>query len=163
MIKKPKHDDVLRDLLAAASPKALVDLLLQLSTSRPDVRRKCFEYLKEHVPLSKQRGHSSEGEAVLALWSELASDLDDLDEYGGEDYEVRDYVSSLLYHIEKKLSGNQVDTDYRHRMLDLVLPYIASSNAGLDDALYDVAYAACYDNNDLGDRATEDPHAPPGV
>jgi tetratricopeptide (TPR) repeat protein len=29
------------------------------------------------------------------------------------------------------------------------LPYIESGNAGLDDMLYDVAYAACYDDADL--------------
>jgi len=31
----------------------------------------------------------------------------------------------------------------------MVLPYIKSSNAGLDDMLYEVAYAACYDDDDL--------------
>jgi len=149
MAKKPKHDEVLRDLLAAASPDLLVDLLLRLSTSRPDVRRECFEYLKKHLPLSKQQQHSSEGETVLALWSELAPDLNELDEYGGGDHDVEDAVSSLLHQIEKRLSGKQVDADYRHRLLDLVLPYIASSNAGMDDALYAVAYAACYEDNDL--------------
>jgi hypothetical protein len=30
-----------------------------------------------------------------------------------------------------------------------VLPYIKSGNAGMDDILYEVAYAACYDDDDL--------------
>ena len=119
MAKKKKQDDVLGDLLSAASPKALADLLLQLPITRPDIRRECSEYLKQHVPLSKQQQHTSEGEAVLALWSELALDLDELDEYGGGDYGVQDDVSSLLYEVEKRLAGKQVDADYRHTLLDL--------------------------------------------
>jgi len=116
-MKKPKQEDVLADLLAAASPKALTDLLLKLARSRSDVRRECFEYLKKHVPLTQQQRNKSDGEAVLALWSELELDLDELDEYGGGDYDVLNHVSSLLYQIKKTLSGKQVDADYRHTLL----------------------------------------------
>lgn len=149
MVRKQKRDDALAELLSAAPPKALSDLILQLSTTRPDVRRECFEYLKKHVPLSQQQKNMSEGEAALSLWSELAPDLDELDEYGGGYYGMVDHVSSLLYEIKKKLSGKQVEAGYRRELTDLALPYIKSGNAGLDDDLQDVAYAACYETTEL--------------
>jgi hypothetical protein len=40
-------------------------------------------------------------------------------------------------------------------LLDKVLPYIRSGNAGMDDALYDAADAACHDDaggRDLSER-----------
>jgi hypothetical protein len=47
------------------------------------------------------------------------------------------------------LSRKKIDAGYRRELLNNVLPYIDSGNAGLDDDLYAVAYAACYDNHDL--------------
>ena len=47
------------------------------------------------------------------------------------------------------LSREKIDAGYRRELLNNVLPYIDSGNAGLDDDLYAVAYAACYDNHDL--------------
>ncbi len=66
--------------------------------------------------------------------------------YGGGDY---DQVADLLYEIEQKLSRKKIDGRYRRRLLDNILPYIESGNAGMDDQLYDLAYATCYDDNDL--------------
>lgn len=104
---------------------------------------------KARHPSARQQ-KQSEGEVLLALWSELAPDLDELDEYGGGDYGLVDHVGTLLYEIEQKLSKkNRIEARFRHELLDNVLPYIESGNAGLDDALSDVAYATCYDNNDL--------------
>ena len=101
------------------------------------------------MPLSESRKTQSVGEILLALWSELEPDLSELDEYGGDDYDVVDDVASLLYQIEQKLSRKKIDAKYRHELLTNVLPYIESGNAGLDDPLYDLAYATCYDDNDL--------------
>lgn len=50
--------------------------------------------------------------------------------------------------IALALSRKKIDADYRQKLLDNLLPYIESGNAGLDDDLYDVAYAACYSDND---------------
>jgi hypothetical protein len=33
---------------------------------------------------------------MLALWSELAPDLDEMDSYGGVDYATEDHVAELL-------------------------------------------------------------------
>ncbi len=149
MARKQKQNDVLTRLLAAAPSKTLADLLVQLAATRPDVRRECLDYLKQHISLSPSQQEHSEGEVLLALWSELVPDLDELDDYGGGDYGLADHVATLLYNIEQKLSRKKTSAEYRHELLDNVLPYIKSGNAGLDDALYDLAYATCYNDNDL--------------
>ena len=155
MAKKPKKDDALNELLSAASHKVLSKLILELAAEYPDVRRECFDFLKSQVSISEALIQRSEGEAVLALWSELVPDLEELDDYGGGDYATSDHVADLLYQIQKRLDSQKVDADSRQEILDLALPFIESSNAGLDDMLYDVAYAACYDDDDLRSLAQD--------
>jgi len=149
MAKKSNKDDALIGLLEAASSAVLTDLIIELATGRPEVRRECFEFLKGNVSLSKALKTRSEGEIVLALWSELEPDLSELDEYGGGDYRTLDHVAGLLYQIKKHFDSKKVDSVDRQEILDRVLPFIESGNAGLDDMLYEVAYAACYDDSDL--------------
>jgi len=147
---KRKQPDALAALLKAAPSRTVKELLVKLAATRPDIRRECFEYLKKHAPLSARQQKQSEGEVLLALWSELDPDLEELDECGGRDYGTGDHVGTLLYEIKQKLSGkNRIEARFRHDLLDYVLPYIESGNAGLDDELYDVAYATCHDNHDL--------------
>lgn len=99
-------------------------------------------------PLPHNQKIQSEGEKLLTLWAELAPDLDELDAYGGGDYDTDFHVSSLLQEITRALSRKKIETTYRKQLLDKILPYIESGNAGLDDDLYDVAYAACYTDDD---------------
>ena len=153
MTKKKKQNDALTDLLVNASSKVLVDLILQLAASRPDVRRECFDFLKSHVSLSDKLKKKSEGEVILALWDELVPDLHELDDYGGRNYATEDYVAELLYEIQKKLETKKVEFEYRREILEQLLPYIRSGNAGLDDLLDDVAFATCYDDDDLRNLA----------
>lgn len=149
MAKKRKKGDALNELLEAASHSLLSKLILELSAEFPDVRRKCFDFLKSQVSVSKALAKRSEGEAVLALWSELAPDLEELDMYGGGDYGTVDDVAELLDQIRERLESKEVDADHRRELQDLVLPFIKSGNAGMDDMLDDVVYAACYDDSDL--------------
>lgn len=149
MAKKPKEKDALVELLAVASPKALQALILQLATYRPDIRRECFDFLKTQVSVSKSLETRSEGEIVLALWSELGPDLKELDDYGGGDYATEDNVAELLGQVRTQLDSKKVGAQFRREIRDRVLPFIESSNAGLDDMLYEVAYATCYDDSDL--------------
>ena len=149
MAKKSKKEDALVELLAVASTKTLTDLILQLATDRPDVRRECFDFLKTHVSLSKALEKRCQGEIVLALWSELEPDLSELDDYGGGDYATEYRVAELLDQIRTQFDSKRVESDLRREILDRVLPYIESGNAGMDDPLYVVAYAACYDDSDL--------------
>ena len=149
MAKKPKKKDALTELLAAAPHQVLSELIVGLAAVFPDVRRECFDFLKSNVVISKSLKKQSEGEAILALWSELAPDLEDLDMYGGGDYGTQDLVEELLEQIQERLDSKKVDADHRRELLDLVLPYIESGNAGMDDPLNEIAYAACYSDDDL--------------
>ncbi|MBU1058966.1 MAG: hypothetical protein KJ804_11685 [Proteobacteria bacterium] len=149
MARKPKKGDALSELLSAASHKVLSQLIVELATEFPDVRRGCFDFLKSQVSVSEALIQRSEGEAVLALWSELAPDLEELDDYGGGDYATTDHVADLLDQVRERLDSQKVDADSRQEILDVTLPFIESGNAGLDDMLYDIAYATCYDDDDL--------------
>ena len=145
--------DPLEDIVQRADAGTLGLLIQQLAAARPDVRRECFEFLKANVPLPAEAAAEAEAEAIFALWGELEPDLAELDEYGGGDYDDQDHVESLLYDLCKKLEKSDVRRDDRRALLDEVMPYIRSGNAGMDDALYDVAYTACQDDADLRDFA----------
>jgi hypothetical protein len=95
----------------------------------------------------------ADAETVFALWEELEPDLAELDEYGGVDGDVQDRVSDLLYELSETLQKSQVARKHRRVLLDEVIPYICSGNAGMDDSLHGVAYAACQDDEDLRDLA----------
>ena len=148
MAGKRKQDDPLAALLETAPKAKLVDLIVRVAASRPSVRRECIDYLNRHTALSPSRKKQSEGEKLLALWAELAPDLDELDAYGGGDYDADIHVSSLLQEIAQALSRKKIDSDYRQKLLDNALSYIESGNVGLDDDLYDLAYATCYTDDD---------------
>jgi hypothetical protein len=148
MAGKRNQDDPLAALLETTPKAKLVDLLVRVAATRPAVRRECLDYLNLHTALSPSRKKQSEGEKLLAQWAELAPDLDELDAYGGGDYDADIHVSSLLQEIAQGLSRKKIDADYRQKLLDNALPYIESGNAGLDDGLYDLAYAACYTDAD---------------
>lgn len=135
-------------MLAAAPAELLADLLVRLAATRPDVRRECFDYLQQHAALSPSQQRQSEGEGLQALWAELVADLDELNEYGGGDYDAEANVYTLLQEIEQALCLKKIKASYRHELLDQVLPYIESSNTGVDDDLYAVAYASCYSDDD---------------
>ncbi len=137
------------DLLTGVQPEILVDLILSLAQNRLDVRSACFDYLKKHANLTHEQKTRSEGEIVMALWAELSPDLEELDGYGGGPEDVANNVGDLLYDIEKRLNGKLVEEKFRRALLDEVLPFIISGNAGFDDMLYDLAYATCYNNEDL--------------
>lgn len=148
MVKRHEQNDPLAALLEAAPKARLVDLIVRVAASRPAVRRQCLDYLNRHTTLSPSRKKQSEGEKLLALWAELAPDLDELDAYGGGDYDADLHASNLLQELTQALSRKKIEAAYRQQLLDNVLPYIESGNAGLDDDLYDVAYAACYTDDD---------------
>ena len=151
--KTKKRQDPLEGLIESANPDILGKLIKELALDRPEIRRECIEFLKGHVALAPGEATSSEGESLFGLWWELEPDLSELDEYGGGDYDLVDHVADLLYEISEGLQEKKIPREYRRELLDEILPYIHSGNAGLDDALYDVAYAACYNEEDLRDLA----------
>jgi hypothetical protein len=147
--KRKIPSDSLTDLLAGVQPEILVDLIVSLAKNRPDVRSACFDYLKKHASLTHEQKTRSEGEIVMSLWAELSPDLEELDGYGGGREEMENNVGNLLSDIEKRLNGKLVEEKIRRELLDEVLPFIISGNAGLDDLLYNLAYATCYSNEEL--------------
>jgi hypothetical protein len=150
---KRGRDQALLDLIRGADATVLAELIRQLAAISPETERACFEYLRKHVAKTSDAKAGAAAGAVFALWSELEPDLAELDEYGGGDHETEDQVGELLYELAEKLQKDTVPRDDRRALLDEVLPYIRSGNAGMDDALYDVAYAACRDDDDLRDLA----------
>ena len=143
MANKKQTDNALNNLLASAGPEILRDLVSSLAFQNPEVRHTCFEYLKAHTSLSTTQKQTSDGEVVLALWEELYPDLEEMDDCGGGDDHVVDHVGDLLGQIREKLTDGNVSHEVRRELLEEVLPFIKSGNAGLDDELYDTAYAAC--------------------
>ena len=143
MANKKRTDNALNNLLASTGPETLRDLVSALAFRDPEVRRECFEYLKAHPPLSRAQKQTSDGEVVLALWEELYPDLEEMDDCGGGDYHVVDHVGDLLGQIREKLADGNASYEVRRELLEEILPFIKSGNAGLDDELYDTAYAAC--------------------
>jgi hypothetical protein len=113
MANKRKQDDPLATLLETASKAKLVDLIVRVASTHPAVRHECLDYLNRHAALSPSRKKHSEGEKLLALWAELALDLDELDAYGGGDYDADLHVSSLLQEIAQALSRKKIDAGYR--------------------------------------------------
>ncbi len=147
--------DPLIELLQTAKPELLINLIVELTLLRPDVRRECFDYLKKHITLTTAQKSRSEGEIVLALWGELYSDLEELDERGGGDYDTEDDVAERLQEIRRILKKSAVDEEARLELLDEVLPFIESGNGGMDDLLYDLAYATCCSGDDWRNLAFE--------
>jgi hypothetical protein len=148
MSKKKKSADPLNELLGAATPETIIALVSGLAVKFPEVRRECLAYLKKNVSLTPVQSKKADGELVKALWWELLADLGELDEYGGGDDDVVDEVGSLLMQIGEKLDEGGIDAKVRQELLEEVLPFIKSGNAGMDDLLYDVAYASCYTEKD---------------
>lgn len=136
------------ELVRAADAAVLGQLVERLAGTRADVRRESLEFLQKHVPSTVQAKADTEAAALFALWQELEPDLAELDEYGGGDHDTEDHVGELLYELFTKLQRSRIAREDRRSLLEEVLPYIRSGNAGMDDALYDVAYAACRDNQD---------------
>ena len=151
--KNPAREESLDQLLQMADTTALRQMVEQLTSTKPDARRECLEFLQKHVALPPEMKAKAETEAIFELWSEAELDLAEPDEYGGGDYDTQDHVSALLYELSEKLKKSLIPREGRRALLDEVLPYIKSGNAGMDDALYEVAYAACRDNEDLRDLA----------
>jgi hypothetical protein len=149
MAKKSRKDSTLTELIAAAPPEALSELILNLAADSPKIRRACFDYLKENTTVSSLLEKKSEGEAVMAIWAELLPDLEDLNAYGGADYDVEEQVWKLLAEITKRLESKTVDAESRRELLESVLPFIESGNSGATDALNDLVYAACYNDHEL--------------
>lgn len=150
--KIDKKKEPLIELLNLAEKHVIVELVLKLARSDNSIRRECLDNLTEKVKTDKILKKDAESSSMLSLWYELEPDLSELDEYGG-DYETEDEVGDYLCELFEKLEKISLSVDDREELLEEVLRYIRSGNAGMDDLLYDVAYAACKNDDDLRDLA----------
>ena len=148
MVKKIIKTDPLVELLEGADREMLITLIDELAKHRLDVRRECFDYLNKHISLSTAQRSDSDGEIIMALWNELYSELQDFDECGGGDYDREDNLIEQLADLIHKLENSTVEEKVRRALLEEVMPFIISSNAGFDDQLYELAYATCSSDED---------------
>ncbi|MGD0887091.1 MAG: hypothetical protein ABSA46_19790 [Thermodesulfovibrionales bacterium] len=148
MRKKKEATVALTDFLSDVRSEMLIELIGILAAKSPDLRQECFNYLKKYVSLTTEQKTRAAQEIVMSLRLELYPDLEELDSYGGRDHGTEDHVGEMLHDIQKKLADKMIERKIRRNLLDEVLPFIKSGNAGFDDMLYDVAYAACYDDDD---------------
>lgn len=147
--QKPDKPQELAELVRSSDPADLRDLVVRLVAAHPELIEQCCAFLAARLPTPEQAA----AQTVFSLWGELEHDLAELDNYGGGDEEQQEMVGGLLAEIAGKLAEGQVVREDRRVLLDEVIPYIASGNAGMDDSLYEVAYAACRDDEDLRDLA----------
>ncbi len=151
--KNTDNKDPLISMLNAASKKDLIKLLKKLTEDDLSLRRICIDNLKGKVTVSSSVHNSAESSAALTLWYEIEPELSELDEYGGGDYSIMNDVGDGLYQIEKTLKEVVLTEEDRDELLNEVFSYIKSGNAGVDDSLYDVAYATCKNDEHLSELA----------
>ena len=148
---KTRQASPLAQLIDAADRDVLKELLCELSATRPEVRRTCIEFLQKRVAVQVEVRSNAQAEAMRAIWDQLEPDLGEMDDYGGDEMDMT--VSCLLGDLAEKLEKAKIPREDRRALLDDVVPYIQSGNSGLEDDLYDVAYAACKDDEDWRDLA----------
>lgn len=147
------NDDPLKSMLKAATREDLIELLLKIAGDNLTMRRHCIDYLKETVKVDPSIHRSAESSAALALWYEVEPELSELDEYGGADYDTIDAVDEGLHQLTEVLEELTLDEQDKEDLLDEVISFIKSGNAGMDDSLYDIAYASCKNDGDLRELA----------
>lgn len=151
--KDTTNKEPLTELLNLAEKDDLVKLVLGLAARDNSIRRECLDTLKKSVKVNDVLKEGAESSALLSLWYELEPELSELDEYGGGDYGQEDDVSEYLSELCGKLDKTTLSKNDRNEFLEEVLRYIKSGNAGMDDFLYDAAYATCKNDDDLRDLA----------
>ena len=147
------NKDPLINMLNAATKNDLIELVKELIEHNLSMRRICIDNLKEKVTVSSSIQNSAESSTALSLWYEIEPELSELDEYGGGDYSTEEDVGEGLYQLAEKLKEINLTEEDREELLDEVLSYIKSGNAGMDDSLYDITYAACKNDDDLRELA----------
>ena len=149
MNPRNKKTESLQSLLDRADSSLLKELILKWCLDEPQLQQNCLKFLRSRTDLTTDEEGDANTEEAFTIWGEVESDLSELDEFGGGDEDTEDYVAQQLYDLEKKLCETTLPRRDRRDLLEEVIPYIQSGNAGMDDPLYDVAYATCKDDEDL--------------
>ncbi len=151
--KNETDNDPVSVLFNAASKKELVELLKKLTKDDLAIRRICIDTLKESVDLEPSEDIPDESSAVMRVWYEIEPEISELDEYGCGDYEMIENVEQHLYELQQELEDVTLSDEDRNDLLDDVITYIMGGNSGIDDSLYNIAYAASQNEEQLRDLA----------
>ncbi len=149
--KHPEDGDILEQLLEEARPSVLLCIIMMLVDSGgPELRQKCLDYLQDYFPeVIAGREDAVADEEALTRWWNLEPDLEQLHRLGGGPYEQEEDVAYQLHELSEHLRENRVSLHTREQLRDEVLGYIEDRNSGMDDSLYELAFAACYTDDDL--------------
>ncbi len=147
----PEDGDVLEQLLDHASSSVLRNIIMLLVDSGgPELRKKCLNYLRDYFPdVIAGREDAVAGEEARSRWWCLEPDLEQLHRLGGGPYEQEEDVACQLSDLSEHLKSNCVSPQIREKLRDEVLGYIRDRNSGMDDWLYELAFATCYTDDDL--------------
>ncbi len=139
---------LLKELLSNTKKDTLIELINKLAQADNTAYSKILEFLRIKVDIPENIKQKSDEETIWSIWNELEDDLSELDEYGGGDYDTEDSVADLLYELSKKLEELNTSKEFRYDILDCILEYIRSDNAGMSDPLYEAAYSIVKDDED---------------
>lgn len=138
----------LAELTERADAGLLKQLIHLLADKDPAVRRECLNFLKQKITLPTQAIIKVDAEEIWTLWEEVESNLSELDECGNDPEGMEEHLSDCLCKIEDLLKEREFTKKDRAALIEEILPFIHSGNAGMEDLLYDVVYAACKDDED---------------
>jgi len=132
----------LDELLATADAATLGDLIRNLYEGRPDVQRKCLDFLRDRLLTTGQQAQEAASQSVLMLWTEIEPYVVE-DRWEEEEVEV----AGLLEELAERLRGEEIPKAVRRSIVGDGVMYVEST--AYQDPLYGVLYAACYDDQDL--------------
>ena len=138
----------LEQLTQAADPTVLRDLVHTLAI-RPEIRRQAIKFCRivlswthSRRPVRGAKSPSRSGMNWNRIWRNSMS-------MAAGRCEQEERVGELLYQLVRTLEEGPILEDDRAYLLDELIPFIRSGNSGMEDSLYDVAYAACQTNDSL--------------
>ena len=141
-------ENPLDKLFRLAEKSTLENLVLDIASGDSSLYRRSLDYLRNAIKLTAEDSAAAEVDSLMALWDELEGDLEEINDLGGGDDDTVDHVDELLFDLAEKLKKAKIPRDDRRLFLEKALPYIQGGNAGMDDQLYALAYAACRDAED---------------
>ncbi len=148
----PPARDAFHHLLDGANADVLRQLVERLTAKRPDLRREALKFLMGRVPdLPSTSRSAARAELALSLWAGAEPGLRKMKTYFITDEKTVRQTLELLTQLQKHLRdrGAPVPVETRRIILDKAVSHMASRVFLAEDALLDVAYAACHDESDL--------------
>ena len=137
----------LAKLLETATAESLRHVIKDLAYETPHLERLCITLLLAHHKTPDDLTMKAANNQAWALWFDAEQTLSELANYGGpdEDYEKVGYVLEQLAQV---VSDGRASADCRQEIQSLVLKYLATDDASVDQ-LYEVAKACCHTDEEF--------------